>query len=68
MSKNYIYASLGESCQTSMDMLVSNNKFITPTDQVYKLGLTKMKQYPAEKVKNKSLPSLEVNIQKKGCC
>jgi hypothetical protein len=46
MSYNYDYARLGNSCQTSLDVLVDNRKFLAPNDLVYNLMYTRMKRYP----------------------
>lgn len=46
MSYNYSYAKLGQSCQTSMDILTDNKKFFPINSSVYKIGLTKMSQLP----------------------
>jgi hypothetical protein len=42
----YDYAIGGESCQTNMDVLVDNKKFLSPNDMVYNLLYTRMQRYP----------------------
>lgn len=46
MSYNYDYARLGNSCQTSLNVLVDNRKYLAPNDLVYNLMYTRMKRYP----------------------
>lgn len=41
-----MYATLGTSCRNCTDVLLSNTKFITPSDPVYRQFLTKMDVYP----------------------
>lgn len=41
------YARLGQSCQTSMAVLIDNRKFFPLNDPVYDLYYTKMQKYPA---------------------
>lgn len=41
------YAHLGQSCQTSMAVLIDNRKFLPLNDPVYDIFYTKMRQYPA---------------------
>lgn len=40
------YAQLGQSCQTSMDVLTDNKKFFSVDDPIYDLIYTRMLQYP----------------------
>ena len=40
------YATLGNSCQVSMRVLSSANKYIPPNDPIYKDFWTNMRQYP----------------------
>jgi len=44
---NSTYAKLGESCHTNSDCLVSNEKYLSPTDPVYKIMYTKTYLYPS---------------------
>lgn len=44
---SYNYAQLGESCQTSMDILTDNKKFFPVNDPIYKIIYTRMLQCPA---------------------
>lgn len=44
---SYNYAQLGESCQTSMDILTDNKKFFPINDPIYNIIYTRMLQYPA---------------------
>lgn len=46
MNRYYDYASLGESCQTSLRVLTDNRKFLAPNDIVYNLMYTRMQRYP----------------------
>lgn len=46
-NNSYNYARLGESCQTSMDMLVDNKKFFQVNDPIYNIIYTRMLQCPA---------------------
>jgi len=46
MSYLYDYASLGNSCQTSMDSLVSNKKYLPLAEPAYTLPYTRMSRYP----------------------
>jgi hypothetical protein len=47
------YARLGQSCQTSMDVLVDNRKFFAISDPIYDILYTKMQHYPlASNVEN----------------
>lgn len=52
MEYNYLgknfgnYAMAGNSCQTSMDTLLDNRKFLPLDDPVYNLVYTRMYQYP----------------------
>ena len=41
-----MYAILGTSCRNCTDVLLSNTKFITPSDPIYRQFLTKMDGYP----------------------
>ena len=41
------YAILGQSCQTSMAVLVENTKFLPMNDPVYDIYYTRMLKYPA---------------------
>jgi len=43
---SYNYAQLGESCQTSMDILTDNKKFFPINDPIYNIIYTRMLQYP----------------------
>ncbi len=40
------YATLGNACQTSLDVLVDNKKFLAMDDLVYNIMYTRMKRYP----------------------
>lgn len=42
------YARLGNNCQTSLDVLTSNAKFLPVNDPVYNLIWTRMQRYPLE--------------------
>ena len=42
------YALLGQSCQTSMSILVDNRKFFPLDNSDYGMVYTKMQRYPAE--------------------
>lgn len=41
------YAYLGQSCQTSMSVLIDNRKFFPLDDPIYDVFITKMQRYPA---------------------
>lgn len=41
------YAYLGQSCQTSMAVLIDNRKFFPLDDPVYNIFYTKMQKYPS---------------------
>ena len=45
---NYNYASLGNSCQVSSDVLLNNTKYFPPNFSLYNVYITKMMNYPAE--------------------
>lgn len=44
---HYSYALLGTSCRDTLDSLVSNTKYLPPSDPVYNELLTRMYQYPS---------------------
>lgn len=44
---HYSYALLGTSCRDTLDSLVSNTKYLPPSDPVYNELLTTMYQYPS---------------------
>lgn len=46
MSNYYNYATLGNSCQTNLDVLVDSRKFLSMDDLVYNKLYTSMKRYP----------------------
>jgi len=70
------YAKLGYGCMTSMDILVSNQKYIPPSSPVYKKAFTVMFQYPGPETlrSGPQTPASEVNKRKitseykSGCC
>lgn len=48
MSNYTHYAQLGNSCQTSADMLVSNTKFFPLAEERYTWPFTRMARYPGQ--------------------
>jgi hypothetical protein len=50
----YTYAIGGESCQTNMDVLVDNKKFLDTNDMIYNLAYTRMQRYPLYNMWTKS--------------
>lgn len=58
---SYSYAILGQSCQTSMDMLVDNKKFFPMDAPVYDVLFTKMQRYPATSTE---LPPISPDLEK----
>lgn len=57
---SYNYARLGESCQTSMDILTDNKKFFPVNDPIYNIVYTRMLQYPV------TYPDIEKIEKKEG--
>ena len=45
-ARDYMYARLGNSCQTSADTLISNTKFLPMNSDIYTVFPTKMMVYP----------------------
>lgn len=55
------YARLGQSCQTSLDVLVDNRKFFPIDDPVYEIFYTRMQHYPLATEIN---PTLSKDVQR----
>jgi hypothetical protein len=69
------YALLGFTCNTNMNVLTSNAKFINPNDNIYNLHYTKTRQDPVDSINssNQNTPNdddiKQINTKKyKKCC
>ena len=65
------YAVLGFTCNTNMNVLTSNAKFIPPDDKIYKLYYTRTRQDPIDSINldNKNTPENPCDIkQYRKCC
>lgn len=47
--KNYVYARLGDSCQTDLNELISSTKFFPMDNPEYNLPFTITHQYPGQR-------------------
>jgi len=67
------YVRLGESCQASMDTLLSNQKFLPVNDPVYRIVFTKTSRYPGPEYTGKreeddgAKPTVQIPT-KRPCC
>jgi hypothetical protein len=71
MSRYYSYASLGESCQTSLSVLTDNTKFFQLNEPDYSLFYTKMDKYPGSThnpMKTVGKVDRPEDIKTKPCC
>jgi len=55
------YAHLGQSCQTSLAVLIDNKKFFSLNDPVYNIVYTRMQRYPAT---HDELPPISNQVEK----
>ena len=73
------YDLLGFTCNTNMNVLTSNAKFINPNDNIYKLHYTKTRQDPVDSINSYNKNTLktpdddddikQINTKKyKKCC
>ena len=62
------YAQLGESCQVSMDTLISAKKFLPLNDPLYNLFYTRMHHYPGVEEKHANPPEFRAGNNWKNCC
>ncbi len=68
------YAILGNTCQTSLNVLTSNTKFIPMDDPIYNMIYTKMNLYPGrtneeeKEDKNEKKDDAKESYKAPGCC
>lgn len=70
IDRGKIYAILGDSCQTSSAVLISNTKFIPMDDPVYEQFYTHTHLYPAwnETMRDEEVQEPRQRVVKSSCC